>query len=108
MRIDKVIADRYFEIIERLNLQKDEFFYNEGSSFARDTFRSIKSLRKTSKHYVKTVQPTHEDFKRAVRTAIRVVDTTLASKHLYEVNIESLNEIKEQLESLHVMIELAQ
>lgn len=101
-------------IINKLNLQKHEFFYNEHCGFAIDTFKRIKGLKKVAKQYVTenltSINRSHyyREFHRSVRKSITLINDILKDRRLYVVNINSLVGMKEQLESMIVMITLTE
>lgn len=108
----KNLLELYIDIIQKLYDRQDEFFYSK--SFDRDgIFKRIKQLRRRIKQYNGQYNPNNpfntlddETFIRQIDKAINVIDTILGYERLYEVNIVPLTEMKEQLESLKIMVAL--
>lgn len=94
----------YRDIIQRIYDQQDEFFINR--SIDRDgIFKRIRILKLRAKN-LKNIHPRDEILIKQIDKAISVIDTILDYEQLYEVNIAPLIEMKEQLESLKVMMTL--
>lgn len=109
-----ILFIEFKDIIDKLNLQKHEFFYNEGCGFARDTFKRIKGLKSAAKQYatghLTSINRPHyyRQLHRSIRKSITLINELLVDKRLYVINIKPLTEIKERLESLIVMITLTE
>lgn len=104
-KIDRELAEIFFDLIEELNSMKNELFDNEQTNFAQNTFQILQTLKKTSSWYIK-IYPSTKDFKKQLRKSMRIIDKLLISIYLHPKNINKLNNIREKLEALYVMTEL--
>lgn len=105
MTIDSTINEMYINIIDRLNKEKFNFFLNANSSHVEHVYMSMNNLRKTAKYYENT-PASIGDFKKSIKKTLRIINLILLNKYLNANVVEPLTEMKEQLESIEVMMEL--
>lgn len=101
-KIDHEIAVRYSDIVNSLFDRRNDLFYDNTHIFTKNCLRSIDNLRFYSRFHSSFVG----DFKKNLTKSIRVVRTATNNKHIKTDQIHFIEEKLEQLESIHIMIEL--
>lgn len=97
--MDKDALKLYSDIIDKLYDMQDEFFYNQNKII----FRLIRGLRRRKdQNFI----PNNFVLIHQVAKTIDTIDMILSLECLNVEFIDPLNEMKEQLESIEIMIEL--
>lgn len=101
--------DQYDNCMKKLYNLRDEFFYK--FSYSDSIFKRLRGRKLSARTFVKQREKMTSPIKKRVfvedvKKTIEIIDELLQNKLLYESNIQPLNEIKDELDSMLVMVEL--
>lgn len=110
------LLHKHQEILHKLDSQKGEFFYNEYTGFAKDIFKRLRLLNRNIDQWIRMHEKgytmhiytyySERNFQKEIKKTITLINQLSVDKRVYWGNREFLSELKEQLESLSLMIEL--
>lgn len=101
-RIGNDVSKQYIDIIKSLYDRRNDLFYDNTHIFTKNYLRSVDNL----KFYSRFSNPFVGDFKKTLTKSIRVVQVAINNKHIKPEQISFIEEILEQLDSIHIMMKL--